>query len=128
MAAGVTVLAMIFGRLGLRLLFGQSILEHYYMFMPIVWVTILTAFIWIISSLVIVIRRIKLLLIGMLIDFGICVAIVNPCILAFGKNGVSIVQIIVYALFVAYMVILCEVALSKDKRVKAKEFANEKVE
>lgn len=128
MAAGVTVLAMIFGRLGLRILFGQSILEHYYMFMPIVWVTILTAFIWIISSLVIVIRRIKLLLIGMLIDFGICVAIVNPCISAFGKNGVSIVQIIVYALFVAYMIILCEVALSKDKRVKAKEFANEKVE
>ena len=61
----VTLGGMLFGRLGLTILFGESILEHYNLFLPIVWCTILTALIWILSSLVVAVRRIKWLLAGM---------------------------------------------------------------
>ena len=41
--------AMLVGRWGLNLLYGSSILESYELFMPLVWCTILTAYIWIMN-------------------------------------------------------------------------------
>ena len=52
----VTLGAVLFGKVGLKILFGPDILEHYGLFLPIVWCTILTALIWILSSLVVALR------------------------------------------------------------------------
>src|SRR5699024_7002313 len=60
----VCIGAMIFGRLGLTILFGKDILEYYYLFMPIVWCTILTAIIYVLSAIVVAIRKITALVIG----------------------------------------------------------------
>ncbi len=116
MGVVVTVLAMLLGRLALTILLGKDILEHYYLFIPIVWVTILTASIWIISSIIIALRKIKWLLIGMIGDFILCVLLTGPIVERFGKNGVSIVQIIAYIVYIAFMVFVCEVTIFKDKR------------
>ncbi len=112
----VTIGALLLGKIGLTILLGEKILKYYSLFMPIVWVTILTAIIWIISALIIAIRQIKWLLVGMIADFVLCVAIVRPCIEYFGKNGVSVVQLIVYSLYIIFMICVCEITLFMDKK------------
>lgn len=107
--------ANLVGRLGLRILFGEMILEHYYLFNPIVWCTLLTATIWILSAIVIAIRQIHKLLIGIVIDFILCVSISYPLVEQYGKNGVSIVQIISYVALVIYMIFICENTIIRSK-------------
>lgn len=115
--AAIIVSASVFGRFGLQILFGKEILEHYYLFTPIVISTLFVGYIWIISALLIAIRKIKQLTAGMLISFIICVTISVPVIEESEKNGVSIVQIIVYALFIIYMTALLIYQIPKKKKV-----------
>lgn len=112
--------ANLVGKIGLKILFGEQILEYYYLFNPIVWCTILTAMIWIVSAIVIAMRQIKSLLVGIVVSFGLCVSIAQPLIERYEKNGVSIVQIIAYAVLVVYMIIICEVKIICEKRGGAK--------
>ncbi|MCH4020924.1 MAG: lipopolysaccharide biosynthesis protein [Erysipelotrichaceae bacterium] len=116
----VTVGALLLGRWGLSLLFGKSILARYDLFLPIVWVTILTAIIWIMSSIIVAIRQIKWLLIGMIADFLLCLLIVYPIINGLGSNGVSFVQIISYSIYIVYMILLCEATIAKQKKKELK--------
>lgn len=111
----VTVGAMLVGKLGLRILFGKDILEYYNLFMPIVWCTILTALIWILSSLVVALRKIKWLLIGMIADFAVCIAAVKPIVDTYEKNGVSIVQIGAYAVYIIFLIVVCEISTAEGK-------------
>ncbi len=111
----VTLGGMLFGRLGLTILFGEGILEHYNLFLPIVWCTILTALIWILSSLVVAVRKIKWLLAGMAVDFLLCLGLVGPLVRTYGKNGVSIVQIVAYAVYIVYLVVICEISTRRRK-------------
>jgi O-antigen/teichoic acid export membrane protein len=108
--------ARIIGRWGLKLLFGADILAYYNLFMPIVWCTILTAFIWVLYSVLIAMRQIGLLVIGMAVDFIILLFITGPCIEAFEKNGASIAQIIVYALFIGFLVFACEYTVCAKRK------------
>lgn len=117
----VTGGAIVFGKFGLRILYGEDIIQHYEIFLPIVWVTILTAIIWILSSVVVALRKINPLLIGMGIDFMVCILLVHPLIIRFEKNGVSIVQIICLSLYVAYMIVLCEVTVSRKRKERIKK-------
>lgn len=116
MSMVVTIGALICGRMGLRLLFGMEILEHYYLFLPIVWCTILTAAVWVISAILVAFRKISWLVAGMLVDFAICVLLVKPVIEQYGKNGVSIVQIIVLAIYIIYMGVVCEMTIFHETR------------
>ena len=123
--AGMGIVAIIVGkivgRFGLKILFGEMILEYYYLFIPIVWCTILTAMVWIISSIVIAIRQIKSLLIGMVFDFSLCAAIATPLVKHYDKNGVSIVQIISYTVLIIYMIFICEITTNREQRKRGKE-------
>ena len=112
--------ASIFGRFGLKLLFGEMILEYYYLFIPIVLCTILTAMIWILSSIVIAMRQIRSLLIGIVLDFALCLCMATPIIEQYNKNGVSIVQIISYTIFLVYMIIICEFSIIHTRRERGK--------
>lgn len=112
----VCIGAMIFGRLGLTILFGKDILEYYYLFMPIVWCTILTAIIYVLSAIVVAIRRITALVIGMIIDFGLCVLLSPAFIANYEKNGVSLIQILVLAICIVFMVSICEYTVIRRKK------------
>lgn len=116
MSLVVTVGAMVFGKLGLRILFGKEILQYYNLFMPIVWCTILTAIIWVLSAILVALRKMNVLLIGMVIDFGLCVGMVRPLIVGYEKNGISLVQIISYGIYIIFMVIACEIILYRLRR------------
>ncbi len=112
----VTIGAVLLGKIGLTILFGRQILEYYNLFMPIVWCTILTAIVWIFSAILIAFRQIKLLVVGMIVDFLGCICIVRPVVLQYEKNGVSIVQLMVLAVYIMFMVGVCEITLYKQKR------------
>ena len=57
----------------------------------------------------------KWLLIGMVVDFGICVALVYPIIGSMSQNGVSVVQIIAYAIYVLFMAVVCEFTVRRAR-------------
>ncbi len=60
----------------------------------------------------------KWLLIGIIVDFILMLVLVKPCITTFGKNGVSIVQLISYGVYIVFMIVLCELTVSKKTKNK----------
>ena len=112
----IAVAGQLVGRLGLSILFGETILEHYELFLPIIWCTILTAIVWIFSSILIAMRAIRSLLIGMALDFALCVGITKWSIGSFESNGVSIVQIIALVALIGYMILQCEYMIKKQQK------------
>ncbi len=118
MCVVVTIGAMLVGRFGLSLLYGTDILEHYNLFMPIVWCTICTAIIWIVSAILVAMRKIPWLIGGMIVDFGICLLLVSPLIETYGMNGTSMVQLVAMGLYILFMICVCECTTYKMKRDK----------
>ena len=112
----ISIAASIVGRWGLNLLFGEVILDYYYLFMPIVWSTICMAFIWILQSIVIGMRCIISMLIGMSVDFLVCLLSTKWFLQHFSWNGASIVQIVCLGMLAMYLVVLCEIDIEKKKR------------
>lgn len=112
----VTIGAAVLGKPGLRILFGGDILAYYNLFMPIVYCTIFTGIVWILSAIVILLRRIKALVIAIIADFLLCLGIVAPIIRMFGQNGVSIVQLITLPILTFMMIGICEATLYQVKR------------
>lgn len=113
----VNIGAVVLGHWGLKLLYGSDILEYYELFMPVVWCTILTASIWILSSIVVALRQIKLLIIGMIVDFGICIAFVHSFLKWFDLNGASYIQVLCYAVYTFFLVGVCELTVIKKKQM-----------
>lgn len=116
MCVVVTLGAALLGKPGLWLLFGKDILKYYELFMPIVWCTILTAIIWIMSAIMVAMRKIGWMLVGMIIDFGLCLLVVNPFVTEFGKNGVSFTQILVYGIYILFMITVCEMTVFRKMK------------
>ena len=104
----VIIGALLLGRIGLSILFGNEILQYYFLFMPIIWCTLFTGIIWILSAIVILLRQIKVLLAVTVINFMICVLLVVPIVSNYGPNGVSIVQLISLPILILMMIVICE--------------------
>lgn len=110
----VTVAAILLGRLGLKILLGEGILQYYELFLPIVWCTILTAAIWVMSAILTAMRELKVLLIGIILDFGLCLIFMNYFINNFEKNGVSLIQLFVFTAYILYMVTMLEIIVKRQ--------------
>lgn len=100
-------IGMMVGKFGLRLLYGESILEYYYLFAPIIGCTVGLSCVWTLSSIMIAMRRIYHLMSGMCSAFGVCLICYKPIINRFAANGVSYTQILVYILFFIFMIAVC---------------------
>ncbi len=109
--------AALLGRPVLFFLFKEKILENYDLFMPIIWCTLLLAGVWVINAIVITLRRLKMLLIGMAIDFVILCLVTYPCVSIYGQNGVSYAQIIALGLLLPLMAGICEFDIQKRKKL-----------
>lgn len=118
MSVVVTLGGMLLGRLGLTILFGKSILEYYELFLPIVWVTILTAWVWVLYAIVVGMRLIKELLIGIILDFALCAALAWPVLKFLEVNGTSIVQIIALCIYTLYLIFICKKQIRFLRRIK----------
>jgi O-antigen/teichoic acid export membrane protein len=116
--AGVVLAgAALLGRPALFLLFKEDILEYYDLFIPIVCCTILLAGVWVIDAIVVTVRRLKILLIGMAVDFVILCLITYPCISIYGQNGTSYAQIIALGMLLPFMAGICEFDIQKRKKL-----------
>ncbi|WP_392887976.1 lipopolysaccharide biosynthesis protein [Eubacterium limosum] len=97
--------AEIFGDFGLRLLFGESILQHSYLLTPIIICTILTAIVWFLCTLLTVIREFKGLIISNVLAVLICVISSLALIPQLAMNGVNIVMIISLGVEILFLII-----------------------
>jgi O-antigen/teichoic acid export membrane protein len=112
----VCVGGMLLGRWGLNLLYGAAILESYNLFMPLVWCTILTAYIWIMNSIVTAIRKIVPMMLSMASGFLVCYLFTNSFITKFGSNGASYIQILSFAIVFTELILITEYDIWKKKR------------
>ena len=89
----ITLLALVFfllfGEQVFGILYGESITAYMYLLTPLVICTALTAFIWFIGDLLIVLRMFKSNLIGYLVSFIVCSASMSFFLSTFGLNGAS---------------------------------------
>lgn len=107
MGVVVTLGALAVGRFGLRILYNESILEYYDIFMPVVWTTIGVAGVWVLMSVVVAMRKIPQLLIGIALGFGVCMGTASILIDRFGMNGTSYCQIFALGIMMVYLTVLC---------------------
>lgn len=86
--------AIILGNFGLRLLFGESILQYSYLLIPIIICTILTAIVWFLCTLLTVMREFKGLIFSNVLAVLVCVVLSLTLIPQLSMNGVNIVMMI----------------------------------
>ena len=103
---GITLLGMagiaLFGSWALSLLYGNEIAVYTNLLQPLCICSALTAYIWLLSDLLIAARDLAGNLIGYTISFVICLATMNPLIVVFGMNGATFVVIASYLAGMAF--------------------------
>lgn len=96
-AAFGSVAFALFGEFAFSLVFGEEIVEYLYLLGPLVFCTAITAYIWFLGDLLIVLRDFKGNLAGYLVAFVVCMALVHPLLIAVGMNGASYAIILGFA-------------------------------
>ena len=121
---GVTVLAMIavalLGNYAMALVFGDEILPYVYLLYPTIVASALTAMVWLLGMIIVVMRYMRTLLIGALI--GLIVGIVTsmafiPDMMFLGANIAQIVPFVVVAMIylVRFIIYLCGSDVEKSR-------------
>lgn len=110
--------AMIFGSFGLRILFGEDILEYNYLLIPLVVCTILTAFSWFVFTIIIVIRNFKALNITGAISAIVCLCGSSIFIEKFGLNGATYINALSLLVQIILMLIFIFIYLNKNSEMK----------
>lgn len=98
---GITmlILSACFGKIALEILYGASILNYADMLLPLVGVTLVTGYAWIMIALVTIIRKTRIISVGIGLSTCICIAFAMPIMNEFGINGASYILIISFTLF-----------------------------
>jgi O-antigen/teichoic acid export membrane protein len=105
----------LFGKAGLVLLFGEKISNYTYLFVPILYISSLTALSWFIGLMLTVLREFKGLIIASAIAVVLCVGGSNEFIKLFGINGVNLILI---AALILQIMIMCIFMVIKIKGVQ----------
>lgn len=95
---------IIIGKYGLILLFGEKISSYTYLFVPILFISSLTALSWFIGLMLTVVREFRGLILASVISVVICLLGSKPFIINFGLSGVN--YILVLALTVQIIIML----------------------
>jgi len=107
---------IVFGHLGLVILFGDQISDYTYLFLPILYISSLTAFSWFIGLMLTVIREFKGLIVSSAIAVTICLVGSGPFITMFGINGTSLILILALIVQITIMSIFMAFKMKKIKR------------
>jgi len=113
----VIIGGILFGHFGLVLLFGDEIARYTYLFVPILYISSLTALSWFIGLMLTVIREFKGLIIASVIAVLICIFGSKYFIESYGINGVN--DILIIAL-VVQIIIMCLFMTTKLRSIKHK--------
>lgn len=95
----------LFGKFGLVLLFGEKIEAYTYLFVPILYISSLTALSWFIGLMLTVLREFRGLIIASVVAVLVCVIGSGQFINSFGLNGVNFILIIALILQIILMCI-----------------------
>lgn len=109
-----------FGLLGdwfLLLLFGPKIEPYAYLLMPLVICTILVAVSWFLSTLLVVLRKLRALLLASILSLIVIVVGSTPFVTIFGYNGASFILISGLSLFI----LTCVVAICMSRKIRNPE-------
>lgn len=98
----VTGGVLIFGELGLKILYNNEIASHVDLLLPLVWCTFLAAASWLFAAVLISIRETKSLIFGALLSFILDYVISSIFIEKLGLNGASLAQIISLLFLIIY--------------------------
>lgn len=96
-------------------LYGKSILTYMYLLKPVIWCTILTAFVWFLCMILTVIRELKGLLVSSLLTIIICLIISPIMIDIFKENGTSYSLIISFCIQIVILFIYLIRNILKNK-------------
>ena len=113
--------AIIFGRLGLKILYGAEILEYYDAFYPLVGCTILTAYSWIMMAIVTVIRGIIPMMVGIVLSYLTVYFFADGMITCYGMNGASMIQLLGYSAFLLFLIIYTFSVISRKEKIGNEE-------
>lgn len=108
----------ILGDFGLKLLFGAKINNYVYLFVPILFISSLTAMSWFIGLMLTVIREFKGLIIASVAAVTICFLGSSWAIKMFGINGTSFILLFALSIQIIIMSIFMTI---KIKKLKAKQ-------
>lgn len=102
----------------LLLLFGSTIEPYTYLLLPLVVCTILIALSWFLSTMLVVLRKLKALMCASVASFIVVIFGSTPFISIFGYNGASFILILGLILFVLFCVgvTACGVKAAAKKR------------
>jgi len=104
--SGISLIGFaVLGNWVLTLLFGPAIEPYTYLLMPLVICTILVAASWFLSTMLIVLRKLKALLCISAAAFVLVVVGSMPCIASFGQNGASFILIAGLAVYVVLSIV-----------------------
>lgn len=119
--AGIAILsnimAVLFGKPVLVLLFGASIEQYCYLLLPVVWCTVLTAVIWFLIGILTALRRLKSLFFCMIIGIGVCIFTSGDLIHKYNMNGVSFSTLLSLSVQILMMAAVLAVYIVKQRRV-----------
>lgn len=103
----------IFGNFGLILLFGEKISSYTYLFLPILFISSLTAISWFIGLMLTVIREFKGLIIASAVALFVCATSSGYLINNYGINGTNYVLIIALVLQIGIMGVYMQKKIKK---------------
>lgn len=101
----VTLGALVFGELGLKILYNDEIASHVDLLLPLVWCTFFAAASWLFAAVLISIRETSSLIIGAILAFILDYLISGLFINNYGLNGASFAQIISLLFLIIYQYI-----------------------
>lgn len=104
----------IFGTFGLRILYGNDIIKYSYLLSGLVIVTILTAFTWFVSNILIASRKFILLIIGPIMSFGLTMILSGVLISKYAMDGVNYTLIISYVVQILFSMIFGYLLINRD--------------
>lgn len=114
LASGILIIGgAVFGDFGLRLLFGEKISSFTYLFLPILFISSLTALSWFIGLMLTVVREFRGLIISSVVAVTVCFLGSSTVINLFGINGTSLILIIALILQIGIMGVFMAIKLKK---------------
>lgn len=102
-----------FGDFGLRLLFGEKISSFTYLFLPILFISSLTALSWFVGLMLTVVREFRGLITSSVVAVTVCFFGSNTAISLLGINGTSFILIIALILQIGIMSVFMAIKLKK---------------
>lgn len=118
--ATLTVVAVVAGKLlgkfALVILIGKSIEPYVYLLIPVVLCTVVTAAIWLLSTILIAMRKTVVLLIATVISVIVAYLVSNKCVEEYSMNGVSYAIIIAGICHLVLMMLACVYSVWRNKK------------